>query len=244
MGRGSPEQVETAALLSELSGAFGCAGFDLVAGTSVQAYDRVVPEGFRIGPHLAPPLGGGSLLVLVGNDRRGWEAFSRWLEAEPRRRGLPHPFDQWTVETIGKLVRERFPGEVVDLRFVFEGPPRQFAAQHLAEVTGLACRGPAALSVHPVVGPWFALRAALVVERAGVDAPAAADLCGACVGQPCKTALAQALAISRGEVTRGAIREAHAPWLAIRDACPVGREYRYPEKQIRWHYAHDRNALK
>jgi methylmalonic aciduria homocystinuria type C protein len=39
------------------------------------------------------------------------------------------------------------------------------------------------------------------------------------------------------------VREQWRLWLAVRDACPVGREYRYSENQIRWHYAHDRSAL-
>jgi cyanocobalamin reductase (cyanide-eliminating) / alkylcobalamin dealkylase len=32
-------------------------------------------------------------------------------------------------------------------------------------------------------------------------------------------------------------------WLAVRDACPVGREHRYGDDQIAYHYAKRRDAL-
>ena len=32
-------------------------------------------------------------------------------------------------------------------------------------------------------------------------------------------------------------------WLGVRDACPVAREARYGEDQIRYHYAKDPTAL-
>ena len=32
-------------------------------------------------------------------------------------------------------------------------------------------------------------------------------------------------------------------WLAVRDACPVGREHRYGDDQIGYHYRHDRTLL-
>ncbi|HTU60663.1 MAG TPA: hypothetical protein VMF89_19560, partial [Polyangiales bacterium] len=34
-----------------------------------------------------------------------------------------------------------------------------------------------------------------------------------------------------------------ANWIGIRDACPHGRDYRYSEAQLRYHYAKDRTAL-
>jgi hypothetical protein len=32
-------------------------------------------------------------------------------------------------------------------------------------------------------------------------------------------------------------------WLAVRDACPVGRAHRYDDDQLRYHYAGERDAL-
>lgn len=33
-------------------------------------------------------------------------------------------------------------------------------------------------------------------------------------------------------------------WLAVRDACPVGRAHRYSDAQIAYHYTKDRGVLR
>jgi methylmalonic aciduria homocystinuria type C protein len=33
-------------------------------------------------------------------------------------------------------------------------------------------------------------------------------------------------------------------WLAVRESCPVGREYRYCDAQIEYHYTKDRAILR
>jgi methylmalonic aciduria homocystinuria type C protein len=208
-------------------------GFDLVAATTLEAYDRITPEGFR----LSLPWPGNSLLVLVGNTRAAWP---RFLEAadRPPLADHPHPFDTWTVERLGVALSPAFE-HPHDLRFAFAGPPRHFSALHLAEATGLAYRGPAALAIHPLFGPWFALRAALTVALPWREAAPPTPICAPC-SAPCKGALAAALAANRA----GGHRDHWRPWLAVRDACPVGVEHRYSDPQIRWHYAHDRAALR
>lgn len=225
-------------------------GFDLVATCSVADYDRRVPAEFRFADPLArhePPVRADDVIVLIGASRTIWPAFAAALAREPARRLEAHPFDRWSSEVIATLVADLPPSRVVDLRMVFEGPPHAFAAQHLAEATGLACRGPAALSVHPIFGPWFALRAALVLRGVGaVPASQADPICDRCPTRACVPALEHALGESRRPASppdHGQVREQWRLWLAVRDACPVGREYRYSENQIRWHYAHDRSAL-
>lgn len=236
--------------LLDLQRALAAAGLDLFATCAVEDYDRLVPDDFRLSGavgHSLAPIAPDDRVVLIGASRVIWTAFTDALAREPERRLEAHPFDRWSSETLAAIVRETLPSElVVDLRMVFEGPPRGFAAQHLAELTGLACRGPAAMSVHPVFGPWFALRAALVLRGGGPPAPPPpAPICERCATRACVPALEHALAASRpaAPVDHGQVRERWRLWLAVRDACPVGREYRYSENQIRWHYAHDRSAL-
>jgi hypothetical protein len=50
---------------------------------------------------------------------------------------------------------------------------------------------------------------------------------------PCHDALARALATPND----------WRAWLAVRDACPIGRDYRYDDDQLRYHYTKDRAAL-
>jgi methylmalonic aciduria homocystinuria type C protein len=94
--------------------------------------------------------------------------------------------------------------------------------------------------VHPELGPWLALRAALVLDLTPPEEEpgAARDPCSGCA-KPCLPALQSALAAGGA----GAVRQHWRAWLAVRDACPEGREARYGEAQIRYHYALDRSAL-
>ncbi len=233
-------------IVTRLATTLSAEGFDEVTATTVGAYEKAVPASHRLIAATVSPESRTHLLsrmlVLIGNDRRAWPKFRAWLDAEPSRKKLAHPFDTWTVETLKNGLRAMPRDKVIDLRFAFEAPPRAFAAQHLAAITGLACRGPAALSVHPVIGPWFALRAALILDIAGEEAAPAEDLCARCDGQPCVKALEVAQQSER-QPSRANILKRHEPWLAIRDACPIGRAHRYSDAQIRWHYAHDRGAL-
>ncbi len=238
-------------LVHELGGEAASAGFDVIAHTTVAAYNaRLGPTGepFRLPDYPSwrtPPAGASRAVVLIGNSRAVWPHFMEQLQAQPSRRSDPHPFDRWTSEFISRLTVEVVgPHYGFDVRFVFEGGARAFSALHLAEACGLAYRGPAGLAVHPRMGPWFALRAAIVIDTPGVVAGSPDPVCERCVAKPCIAALQTALGERPPvDVHHGVIRDRWHDWLAVRDACPVGVEERYGEAQIRWHYAHDRGAL-
>ena len=86
----------------------------------------------------------------------------------------------------------------------------------------------------PGLRPLIALRAAVVLPRPGPAVPAAgAPRCRHCPGG-CEVALARTL----GKPSAG-----WRDWLAVRDACPTGRGYRYCERQIRYHYTKSRDSL-
>lgn len=223
----------TAALLARLASACSAEGFDLFAAATLGSYERRVPAAYSL--DLGWP--DDRALVLIGNSRAAWPRFIAALHASPEAH--PHPFDTWTVQRL-TVALAAVSAHRHELRFAFSGPPHHFAALHLAEATGLAHRGPAGLGVHPTLGPWFGLRAALAIDLPWREATAAPDLCSPCPA-PCIAALDAALSAS----TAGGhpVRDHWRPWLAVRDACPVGREHRYSDAQIRWHYAHDPSAL-
>jgi methylmalonic aciduria homocystinuria type C protein len=127
--------------------------------------------------------------------------------------------------------------------------------QRLADVAGLAALTPSMLCVHPAFGPWIALRAAVVFDVAPPDDPGAAPptACHDCA-ERCAPALARAVAAATARTGRAPAareRDANDPvapdwtlWLAVRDACPVGREHRYPDAYLRYVYTKDRGVLR
>ena len=56
----------------------------------------------------------------------------------------------------------------------------------------------------------------------------------------CEPAFARAAATLVEPVNQAAVTPHWQLWLAARDACPIGREYRYDDAQIRYHYTKDK----
>lgn len=205
------------------------AGFGLWSWTPLARYQEAVDAAYAIPWDGAP----GAPCLVIGNGRELWPALARARAADPGLRASSHPVDAYTERVLGAAVGA-LPTKHV-LRFAHTPPPARFAAQRLAHLAGLAHLGPAHLTVHPELGPWHALRAALVLDLdpPGPPPAPAPDPCTPC-DRPCMAALAQAVA-HPAKGWRG--------WLAVRDACPVGRAARYDEAQVRYHYSHDPAAL-
>ena len=147
--------------------------------------------------------------LLVGNTRALWPRFVA------ERPAGPHPFDRFIESLIDPLLP-------ADARVYYGHRQPWPPLQRIAVASGLGSMSETHFVIHPVYGPWFALRAAIVMP--GEPPPPAAPVTSCTCGEPCRTALANL----RTDDWRS--------WLAVRDACPVGRAYRYSEDQIDFHY--------
>jgi methylmalonic aciduria homocystinuria type C protein len=218
-------------LLARVAARARAAGLDLAHPFAVGWFnDRVAPDE-RLEDFGRP----GSLGILLGNTRALWQPFRRHLAQVPERARSPHPLDGYVIENAEALRAELSPLSVRSY-FAHTTRPRAVPMQRLAELTGLAALSPVQLSIHPRVRPWFALRVVLIVDTPGPSSgPAAlARPCQGC-SQPCVEPFRRALALS-AELTRNSVVQHAATWLAVRDACPVGRDFRYGEEQLRYHY--------
>jgi cyanocobalamin reductase (cyanide-eliminating) / alkylcobalamin dealkylase len=169
--------------------------------------------------------------LLVGNTRALWPRFVAAYRADRELAAASDPLNRYVEAVFARV----FPDDRV-----WFGHRRYEGAflplQRIAVAAGLGSLAPTQLVIHPIYGPWFALRA--VVLRAGANVAAttapASPTCQ-CTSA-CTNALAEALA-ARGP-------DAWRAWLAVRDACPVGREHRYGEHQLRYHYTRARDAIR
>lgn len=208
-------------------------GLDLVAATSVPAYNAQVPADLAL-PDLGRP---DALCLVVGNSRALWPALRAARRADPALAADPDPVDRYTARCLHEAAGALGPR--VEVRCAFEPPPRRVAIQRLAHLAGLAHLGPAHLCVHPQHGPWVSLRGAVVVDAPGpAEVPPAPDPCTGCPA-PCVDAVSRAVEATGDRPPKTAWRA----WLAVRDACPEGRAARFDEDQIRYHYAQDPAAL-
>lgn len=151
--------------------------------------------------------------LLIGNTRALWPHFLAG------RRDVPHPLDDYTERMI---VADR----VFYAHRQYDGAFLPF--QRIAVASGFGALSSSQLVIHPEYGPWFGLRAVILVE--GVP-PARTPVALPCAcGSTCRAAFDRAMAMPRGPARQAA-------WLAVRDACSVGRAYRYSEEQISHHYS-------
>lgn len=190
--------------------------------------------------------GSGSVGLLVGSGKALWQRFVESVHAEPERLKLEHPLDAFVEQAITSALTETKTCATVIYGHVSYGGAYA-PLQRWAQQGGFLAMSPSHLSVHPEFGPWLALRAVILLtgelwSGRPTTTCVALEPCANC-SAPCVAPFEAARLASR--VSPGATRVTNhwQDWLKVRDACPVGREHRYSEEQIRYHYARDRSVL-
>jgi methylmalonic aciduria homocystinuria type C protein len=206
-------------------------GFDLMQPFCVGSYNELVEPALA----LADFGSGAHLAVVVGNTRALWPVWLDALAADAALAARSDPLD-WYTEQVLHDVMGRL-GVAASVRFAHETGPPTLPIQRVAHAAGLAFLTETHTSVHPTYGPWIGLRAVLSLDVAGPPEPPAplAHPCGGCAGG-CRPAFERALATLAGAPTEANARAHWRAWLACRDACPTGREHRYSQAQIDYHY--------
>lgn len=230
--------MQVAALRARLS----AAGFSLFAEGVVGPYNeelRAVDARFVL-----PDFGRtDARVMLIGNGFELYDAVRRAAREDCALRESANPIDEYAKAQIEAAIADL--GERCEIRFTFDPPPRTFAAVRLARSLGLAEMGPTMLAIHPVRGPYMALRAAVVFDQAGTPAEPLESPCKRCAERPCVPAMKAALDAVGGaeKLDRAAILNEVEAMINARTACPIGRDYRYSEALLRYHYLHDRELL-
>jgi Methylmalonic aciduria and homocystinuria type C family len=215
------------------------AGFDVVYPFGIDWFNDVVEPSLRL------PDGGrrGALGFLIGNTRRLWSVFVRALRNDASLLAAEHPLDAYVERALAGAaigsIRDRHT-----ILFAHRMTPAPIAIQRAAHEAGLAHLSPSRLSVHPAYGPWWSLRAVIVVDAEGPtgDRPRAPDLCTPC-SKPCLAAFDRAVAVT--DVTRpDDVEKNWQSWAHVREVCPVGQASRYGDDQLRYHYTKDRSVLR
>lgn len=223
----------------------------------------VVSPAFRVGiPDEHTP---------AGNTKELWPVFCK----EIRQYGcLPsHPIDVWTMSATSEVATAAAstastPGSTVEVRYGFEtGQGRLVAMQRLAHSTGLAHHNTDVyLSLHPDVGPWFALRSVIILKevewRKPQPDPPSSPI-PAATEKVLRASLLSALDASveppAVPLSPGVALPQSAPWAAwakMRQQCSLRGsaqqgwtwdtawvEAEYPEDMLAYHYGKDTRVL-
>jgi len=196
-------------------------------------------------------------ICLVGHGGGGfWPEFDAWHEMHP---GIADPLDTWSKEVINPAAA-RLGGEAV---FPSDEPWQPFQQWAMA-AEGLK-PSPLGMLIHPEYGLWHGYRGAILFGETGIDDAAGTPAemagtnvassgsteapvhpCDTCSDKPCLSACPVGAFSPAGfavEDCRTYVRTKPGQdgcmrsGCLARDACPVGREYRYGADQIRFHMA-------
>ena len=215
------------------------AGLDIVHPFSVGWFNGDVQTSLRL-PDFGRP---GALGILVGNNHRLWPAFTGALRKDAALVDAEHPLDAYVERALSDAAGQSITDRYVIL-WAHRTTPAPIAIQRVAHAGGLAHLSPSQLSIHPNYGPWWALRAVIVVDTDGptTERRRAPDPCTAC-SKPCLAAFERALAAT--DLGRpGDVELQWRPWANVREVCPEGQAFRYGDDQLRYHYAKDRSILR
>jgi methylmalonic aciduria homocystinuria type C protein len=202
-------------VLAAVTAELARAGFDLVHPFDVQACAGEV----------GATLDRGALGLFVGNTRALWPVFSAARATDPELARATDPLELYTERTIDRVAATLPHARVFYAHRTYDGA--FLPLQRLAVAAGIGTLSPTQLVIHPIYGPWFALRAVIVCD--GHPPPRIAANRACTCDERCLDAFAQAIQSSGPERWRA--------WLAVRDACTVGREHRYTDDQIAYHYS-------
>ena len=197
-------------------------GFDIVHPFSFDALDDSVLEYLPI-KNLSGKMG-----FLVGNTGSIWDDFIEWLSQRLRWSEIVDPFETFIEETI-----ERCVGQKTLIFWTHETKRYIIPVQRMAHQTGLAYLSDGQFNIHPRFGPWFALRAVVIVSgtmssNQVIPNPSTEDI------ETTSKAMFNRLLQSNATWQE---------WLSLRDLYIVGRTHRYSEEQIRYHYTRDKTVL-
>ena len=223
------------------------AGLDLTGVLEITRYDALVPQGWQ--SRVLLPLARSAWVIGSGGDV---------LARRARAEGGPDPVDRATSRAIDGCVRALTEsGHAALALHAFEqrdvdGQRTQRAGHYadfvaLAHAAGLGAPSRLRLLVHPVYGPWIAIRSVVLTSAKLAPTSLARDFapCDGCAA-PCRD-VCPARALSKGDLAWDVCRAERlrntdcALRCAARRACVFGREHAYGD-EVEAHFM--RNSLR
>lgn len=198
--------------------------------------------------------------VLIGNTRHLWPHFMEWHRENAM---MEHPVDTYCKEVIGKIA-ERHAQQHNLRQDIFWSSTysveKLVCMQRVAKVSGFAYFDPNTfLTVHPTYGTWTSYRAVVVFYHTTElpnrpiipqSPPQIPNLLTPDEEEQAKLAMTRALGASD---TSRLCEQLHGKgddldkvchaWIAMRDCVHTGKEYRFGDQQLMYHYTKDHECL-
>ena len=213
-------------MLQKLINHLKTTGMDIVEPFQVGWYNKTVSKEYQL-PIFKDD---NELGFLIGNTKKFWPYFLNHLKNNPQLLETENPLDDF----VEKLIHESLKKLDIDskVKFGHLQDPEYLKIQKLASLVGLAYLSDTRLSIHPTFGPWFSLRAVVIFPKTFEGSKGRETL------NPCDNCETKCLLEAKKE------KKNWMDWLAVRDACPLGKDYRFYKEQIEYHYTKNKMNLK
>lgn len=157
--------------------------------------------------------------LLIGNTKSIWPKFKNWYDKEGYN--IANPFDTYVTKSISKAVHE--DGMIY---WGYETQNYLIALQQVARVSGFAYLDPNLhLCVHPQFGSWFSLRAVLLLpNECFLPKPIEVD---SLVTQEEQEEIKQLSLVENPDWKH---------WVKLRSVPQIGKNEKFSEEQILYHY--------
>jgi ferredoxin-like protein FixX len=241
--------MEAGSIGARIAEAVAPVGLNLVGATPVADYDRIARAELRI----AARRPWARTAIVVGN---GGGALWRFVAARAGERPAAdaNPIDELVEEVFERRVAPLLARRAVrfEIAFAHRFPGEPLSFVDLGRSAGLGAPSLLRVLVHPVFGPWIALRAVVLVDfEADADRPAAAfDPCPGCRERACVASCpAGAVRLPDGWDVAACVEHRLATGdceslCHARFDCVIGREHRYPEGALAHHQRRAWQAMK
>ena len=187
--------------------------------------------------------------VLIGNTKHLWPYFCQWYQKSEKP---DNPLDTYCQECLQRILSRHGVSRIYWSHSC--GRNELVSMQRVAAVSGFAYHDDSShLTVHPVYGAWHSFRAVAVFSSSSNDVPPPQRLpclLSATEKERAAAALNYALQVSDSEnlcnQLHGKIvnnEKVCMAWIAVRDCVETGKEYRFDENQLMYHYTKDVNYI-
>ncbi|KAK8803437.1 hypothetical protein WA158_001131 [Blastocystis sp. Blastoise] len=217
-------------------------GFTICEPFIIQDYNKLMQQQYYLPTYETNQCFG----IAIGNNKDLWKEFIKYIDLHSTLIKESDPLDVYTKEMIEQSMNEvskTVSNCQYTIRYSYDTNIEKVVSMtKIAYISGISAISPKSyLCIHPLYGPWIAMRAVIIINQestfppptilnSSFEDPRIEDECGKEVENICKTVLNESN-------TKYMPRQVWLKWLNMRLKYQYGQEWMYSPYQAIYHYS-------